>query len=105
MEWTSRTTSDQQNHCTVLTLVGDIDHDARPILDRILARLPDPPGVVKVDMRGVAFMDAAGLRFLVELRHRQTDRGGPVPTLCGLQRQPSGVLRLTGLLGFLGIAV
>ncbi|AXI78357.1 STAS domain-containing protein [Peterkaempfera bronchialis] len=104
MEQTLAVTLDQRGGLTVLTLVGDIDHDTRPLLDGLLTRLPDPPGRIRVDMRGVPFMDSAGLHFLVELRRRQTTSGADVPTLVGVQEQPAGVLQLSGLDALLGIA-
>ncbi|WP_377270528.1 STAS domain-containing protein [Peterkaempfera sp. SMS 1(5)a] len=104
MQQTLAITVDQSGGLTVLTLVGDIDHDARPLLDALLGRLPDPVGRVRVEMGGVPFMDSAGLHFLVELRRRQTSGGTGTPTLVGVREQPAGVLRLTGLDIVLGTA-
>lgn len=96
MEQTLAITLHQRGGLTVVTLVGDIDHDGRPLLDGLLGRLPDPPGRIRVDMHGVPFMDSAGLHFLAELRRRQTAGTGP-PTLVGVRAQPAGVLRMSGL--------
>ncbi|MFJ6211740.1 STAS domain-containing protein [Streptomyces sp. NPDC092296] len=108
MRQTLTATLDHRAGCTVLTLVGEIDHDTRPLLDGLLdglpARLPQAGGPLRVDLRGVPFMDSAGLHFLVELRRRQTVGGGAAPVLLGVQEQPAGVLRLIGLDGLLGVA-
>ncbi|NYI04481.1 STAS domain-containing protein [Allostreptomyces psammosilenae] len=90
----------QQDGATVLTPVGEIDYDARPALAAARARLPDPVGVVLLDMTEVSFMDSTGLHFLIDLRRRVAAGGGRL-TLAGIQDQPIRLLRLTGLIDFL----
>ncbi|MFF4652954.1 STAS domain-containing protein [Streptomyces sp. NPDC001380] len=104
MDQTLTATLDRRAGLTVLTLVGDIDHDARPMLDRLLAGLPEPLGRLRVDMRGVAFMDSAGLHFLAELHRRQSGAGDGAPTLVGIRQQPADVLRMTGMDALLTMA-
>ena len=56
------------------TLSGEVDAHTAPMLAAAMATLP--PGVVKVDMMGVSFMDSSGLRVLMEATTRAREAGG-----------------------------
>src|SRR5580765_2581633 len=45
-------------------LSGEVDAHTAPTLANAMVSLP--PGLVKVDMQGVSFMDSSGLRVLME---------------------------------------
>ncbi|MFF4060070.1 ANTAR domain-containing protein [Streptomyces sp. NPDC001668] len=80
----------------LLVACGDLMHGCADTLARTLARLPD--GIVRVDldMRGVAFMDTAGLRFLEVLDTYGRRRRVRVAAT-GWCDQPRRILEMAGL--------
>ncbi|WP_406727663.1 ANTAR domain-containing protein [Streptomyces sp. GD-15H] len=80
----------------LLTPRGELVRGCADILAEKLARLPARTARVDLDMSGVHFMDAAGLRFLDVLRDHGRRRSVPV-TATGWNGQPRRVLELAGL--------
>jgi len=72
-----------------LRLAGELDLDAAPALAAAAKALP-LVGEVELDLRGVTFLDSAGMHVLLALHDALVDRGCPV-SLIGPQ---PGVLRL-----------
>lgn len=66
-----------------------------------LAAIERTPRVLVLRMRDVPALDATGLRVLETLQD-ESERGGPVLVLSGVQAQPRGVLERAGLLARLG---
>ncbi|WP_435279941.1 STAS domain-containing protein [Streptomyces sp. 1222.5] len=88
--------SDQSDQ-VVLTLVGDMDYDTCPRVTQAAAaaavRLRGR--AMCLDLAGVAFMDASGLRLLQGLRELAEAEGGGL-LLRGVHGEPLRVLDLTG---------
>lgn len=80
----------------VLVPRGDLVHGCADILARTLARLPEGTCRVDLDMRGVSFMDTAGLQFLEVLDTYGRRRRVPV-SATGWSEQPRRVLEMAGL--------
>ena len=82
---------------TVLTITGELDiATAITLEDRITALLDDAAAPVIIDLSGVPFCDASGLRMLVDLRRRAEARGRAL-SLAGLRPNVSKLLRITSL--------
>ncbi|MFI6771286.1 STAS domain-containing protein [Streptomyces sp. NPDC050355] len=86
---------------TVLELRGDLDILAVSVLSERLDGITRGDGVdLVVDLRGVTFIDCAGLSLLSRARHRTRQRGGRL-RLTGVVEGGSvaRLLRMTGLTG------
>ncbi|MGG7575341.1 STAS domain-containing protein [Streptomyces sirii] len=86
---------------TVLELRGDLDILAVSVLSERLDGITRGEGVdLVVDLRGVTFIDCAGLSLLSRARHRTRQRGGRL-RLTGVVEGGSvaRLLRMTGLTG------
>ncbi len=89
---------------TTLAVLGELDVEAAPMLARSLESLPGEPGApsLVVDLDGVSFLDAAGLRAFVPSIRRLAARGERL-----VVRRPSPlartVLELSGLAAGLSI--
>jgi len=85
--------------CCTVTVTGDVDARSGPVLaDRLLDALDrsDVP-TLELDLRGVTFLDSAGLTALVVV-HRAATRTGRVFRLrCGTTREVLRPLEITGL--------
>ncbi|GAA3799690.1 STAS domain-containing protein [Amycolatopsis tucumanensis] len=83
----------------VLSVHGEVDLEAMPVLEDALATaLREAPGVLVVDLTGVGFLAACGLRALVETHLRGGTRLRIVAD--GISRR---VLELSGLTGTLAV--
>ncbi|CAM5278018.1 ANTAR domain-containing protein [Streptomyces griseorubiginosus] len=80
----------------VLTPRGNLVHGCADTLSRALARLPEGIDRVELDLRGVTFMDTAGLQLLEVLDTYGRRRGVPV-SATGWNEQPQRVLKMAGL--------
>lgn len=83
----------------VVTVSGDVDSSTAPGLRGCLTEALSRPGVVDVvvDLRGVTFLDSAGLCALA-VAHREALRAGRVVLLrVGTTRAVVLPLRMTGL--------
>ncbi|MCZ2523544.1 STAS domain-containing protein [Streptomyces sp. SCUT-3] len=86
-------TRSDRGRADVLSPAGEIDHEARPALERTLDALSRPVGQVHLDMARVTFMDSAGLHFLARLELLVGLDGGRL-RVTGLGAQPSRVVDL-----------
>jgi len=84
--------------CTV-TVTGDVDATTAPVLaDRLVRLLTRPEEQdVQLDLRGVTFLDSAGLTSLIAA-HRCAEGAGRVLRMrCGTTRAVVRPLEITGL--------
>ena len=82
---------------TVLTAVGEIDSSSAPALrTRIDALLDDGVQALTVDLRGVSFLDSAGLCVLAAA-HRRATREGRRLRVLATSRAVIRPLQITGL--------
>lgn len=84
---------------TICRVAGEVDISTAPALhEHLLAALAGLGQEVLLDLSGVTFMDASGLRVLVLVNRLLQERGGtlhllaPAPVICRL-------LEVTGLTG------
>lgn len=89
----------------VITLAGDVDATTAPALEGVLLRSLDDPGVseVHVDLRGVDFLDSAGLTVLVVAHRAAQSSGRGLSLRCGSSRAVLRPLEITGLLTVLTV--
>ncbi len=81
----------------VLELSGELDLATAPQLDRQLGRLgPVQPGRLLIDLRGLEFMDSAGLTSIVRAQNR-ADASGHSFCLRGGARQVDRLIELVGI--------
>ncbi|MEU9033997.1 STAS domain-containing protein [Streptomyces sp. NPDC048352] len=83
---------------TLITVIGDMDVQTRPELEKVTraaAAIPLDGQTLELDLSGVSFMDSSGLKLLLVLRRRLEATGGHL-TVTGLQHQPTALLLLTG---------
>jgi anti-sigma B factor antagonist len=77
----------------VLRLAGELDLSTAP---QLRAHLDEIEGGVRVDLRGVEFMDSTGVSLLIGLAQSAKDGGAPVEIV-----RPTGeawrVIELTGI--------
>jgi anti-sigma B factor antagonist len=89
---------------TVLTAVGEIDSSSAPALRaRIDALLDDGVQALTVDLRGVSFLDSAGLCVLAAA-HRRATREGRRLRVLATSRAVIRPLQITGLYDLLDVA-
>jgi len=55
---------------TAIRVVGEVDSESRSRLAAVLREVSDEVRVLRVDLGEVTFMDAAGLRTLLEVQRR-----------------------------------
>jgi anti-anti-sigma factor len=79
----------------VASVRGELDMATAPVLRSVLMAAGGPS---TVDLAGVTFIDASGLRVLVAAANRARGDGGEL-VLCGASRGVLRVLEITGLLG------
>lgn len=89
----------------VVTLTGDVDATTAPALEEVLLRWLDHPGVTEVhlDLRGVTFLDSAGLTTLVVAHRAAQSTGRGLSLRCGSRRAVLRPLEITGLLTILTV--
>ena len=81
---------------TVLAISGELDiATTSGLRDRIAAVLDDKAMPLIIDLSGVSFCDASGLRVLVALR-RRADACGHAVALAGPRPNVRRLLRITG---------
>jgi anti-sigma B factor antagonist len=89
---------------TVLTAVGEIDSSSAPTLrTRLDALLDDGVQELTVDLRGVSFLDSAGLCVLAAA-HRRATREGRRLRVLATSRAVVRPLQITGLYALLDVA-
>ena len=85
--------------CAVLRMDGEIDAYAAPqIRERVLDLARNGTVHIIADLRGVGFLDSAGLGALVAARNELRGRAGSLMLVAGTGRIAQ-VLRITGLTG------
>lgn len=89
----------------LVTLTGDVDAATAPDLRRVLLEWLDHPEVagVHLDLRGVTFLDSAGLTALVVAHRAAQDSGRGLTLRCGSSRAVLRPLEITGLLTVLTV--
>jgi anti-sigma B factor antagonist len=89
----------------LITLTGDVDATTAPSLEEVLLRSLDQPDVVEVrlDLRGVTFLDSAGLKALVVAHQAARSAGRELRVRCGSRRAVLRPLEITGLLTVLTV--
>jgi anti-sigma B factor antagonist len=80
----------------VLSLAGELDLAAAPVLQEQLDRAVRGGGVVVVDLSGLPFIDSSGLHMLVGAERQLRASGGQLVLVRG-QRAVHRVFELTGL--------
>ncbi|MFD3654500.1 STAS domain-containing protein [Streptomyces sp. NPDC058620] len=99
MTVTFRTAFQHTGGSVLVSAAGDLDAAAEPSLSRALGSVPPGTAVVIFDMRGVPFMDSAGLLLFLDL-HRRAEHRGLKVLVVGWQSQPQQVMEvLAGLPG------
>ncbi|MFB6614622.1 STAS domain-containing protein [Streptomyces sp. NPDC085524] len=82
---------------TVLTLVGELDHDtAQPLREALGAVQAEDGERLLVDFSGVAFCDSTGLNVLLQGR-QEAERAGTTIEVVGLRRPVERMFRITGV--------
>ncbi len=83
-----------------ITLTGDVDATTAPALEGVLLRSLAQPEVaeVQLDLRGVTFLDSAGLTTLVVAHRAAQSTGRRLSLRCGSSRAVLRPLEITGLL-------
>jgi anti-anti-sigma factor len=79
-------------------LTGEVDTASAPRLSGELQALlfTAAPRELVLDFGGVTFMDSSGIRVIIDIHHRQRDRGG-VLILASVSDTARQVLDITGL--------
>ncbi|HWF73807.1 MAG TPA: STAS domain-containing protein [Solirubrobacteraceae bacterium] len=86
----------QDDRGIVLRLVGELDLESAPELDRQLCELAaQSPGRLLIDLRGLEFMDSSGLAVMVRAQRSARDNGHGL----ALRPGPTQVQRLFELTG------
>jgi anti-sigma B factor antagonist len=63
------------DHITVV-VTGDVDLTATPLVDEAMTHLGMDPRNLRIDLRGVTFMDSTGINMLVRVNNACVDNGG-----------------------------
>ena len=84
--------------CTV-TISGEVDSSTAPGLRNCLLEVIARPGTspIDVDLRGVTFLDSAGLSALATAHRAATAAGRTLRMRCGTARSVVRPLQITGL--------
>jgi anti-sigma B factor antagonist len=89
---------------TTVQVYGELDLTCEELLRAELeCVLAEAPGTLVLDLRGLTFIDSAGLRMLIVLDGQATERGLQLAVLC-IEGSVRRVLRETGLDGVLPVA-
>jgi anti-sigma B factor antagonist len=86
--------------CTV-SVTGEVDSTTAPGLRNCLLEVIERPGTttVEVDLRGVTFLDSAGLSALATAHRAAVAAGRELRMRCGTTRAVVRPLQITGLWG------
>ncbi|GAC1363535.1 MAG: STAS domain-containing protein [Actinomycetota bacterium] len=85
----------------VITLTGELDGSSAAALQAALAEFEaNPPGILRVDLSGLTFMDSSGLRLLLEA-HRLALAGKRRLVIVPGPPDVQGVFEVTGVEGAL----
>lgn len=92
----------QDQACTIVDLVGEVDIHGTPRLKETLASLTKGQAKLLVNFSGVTYIDSSGLGVLVGALKEATKEGGRL-ALSGLTRDVRTVFDLTRLAKFFEI--
>jgi anti-anti-sigma factor len=96
--------TEQDLEVLLVRLYGELDLTCdEPFQAELESALDDATGTLVLDLRGLTFIDSAGLRMLIVLDGQATELGLELVVLCG-EGTVRGVLRETGLDGVLPVA-
>jgi len=98
---------DVRGEKAVLTLIGELDLTAAPLLREIVMALAEAPSGaprVVVDLTELQFLDSTGLGMMVESMARLREAGGDLQ-LRSLHGSPKRAVELTGLDKVFDIAI
>lgn len=87
-----------ERDCAVISLRGEIDHhSARKAMSEICALIEENnPGLLKLDMKNVNFMDSSGLVLILNA-NRKVIQGGGRMSLANVPNQAMKVLASAGM--------
>ena len=88
----------REDSSTTLTLQGDLDLAAEPIMAQAIDRLRPLTTALVIDLGDVEFVDSTGLRSLLSVRDAALADTGSVPSLTRCSAGTRRVLELSGLL-------
>ncbi|MEB3341002.1 anti-sigma factor antagonist [Okeania sp.] len=83
----------------VVELIGDIDANTAPNVQKQVVPLAEPGSKILMDMTNVPYMSSAGLRMLLSL-YRQTETQEGKVVLVGLSEELQDTMSVTGFLDF-----
>ncbi len=85
---------------TILTVAGELDLATAPKLRSALAEATDSgPDAIRIDLRGVTFLDSSAISVLVEAQQRLQAEGAGL-VLHGLLGHTRRVLEIAGLMDY-----
>ena len=86
---------------STVTVTGEIDSTTAPGLRNCLVEVIARPGTaaVELDLRGVTFLDSAGLSALATAHRAAVAAGRELRMRCGTTRAVARPLQITGLWG------
>ncbi|GDY28424.1 STAS domain-containing protein [Gandjariella thermophila] len=93
----------QEGNAVVATVGGEIDLAAVPVLQAEIEPHVKNGRPVVIDLRGVPFLDSAGLSGLVRLAELARDAGGSLRVVAN-RRSVVRVFRLTGVAESVGLS-
>ena len=97
-------TVSEQAGTTVVTVSGELDLASTPELTAVFTQMAErDPGEVRVDMRGVTFLDSSGISALVQAHKRLAAQGSTL-RLDGVGDAARRVLEVAGLADFFALS-
>jgi anti-sigma B factor antagonist len=86
-----------------LSVIGDLDLGTAPVVERELHALSDAHAHIRVDVSALEFIDAAGLRTLIDATRQARRKGRRVELTGSLPRSLRRLVALTGVGPDLGL--
>lgn len=81
----------------VLSVIGELDMSTAEVLsERVEQQLSDRPAALRLDLRGLTFMDSSGLRLLIVLYDRSRQDSWQLRLVSPSSDAATMVLRATG---------
>ncbi len=91
------------NDGVLVAMGGELDLVAAPHLrERLAEAVTDDPGMVRIDLSGVSFLDSMAVGLLVSTKRRVSDYGGAFSVKCG-HPPVRLVLEMMGLIEYLNV--
>ena len=96
--------STQPNGTMLLELCGDLDLATAPTLAAVLGQIArEPPPLLVIDLRGVTFLDSAGVLLLLEAYQWQKAADQRLRLVLNPQQSAYRVLVISGLVQLAGM--